>query len=149
MNLKSLIKLAIFIFLLGMPIKALAGEIVIIVNAENPISNLTPQEVKKYLLKEAISWPHGKKVRSVDRKGSPPERKVFLKAIVGMSTNQLEKYWVSQRYSKGVPLPPKLSGDQQIIEYVESFAGGISYVNAKSISESQGSGIKIVATFPF
>ncbi len=149
MNLKSLIKLTILIPLLVMPLRAWAEEIVIIVNAENPVSSLTPHEVKKYLLKEAISWPHGKKVRSVDRQGSPPERKVFLKTIVKMNTDQLEKYWVGQRYSKGVPLPPKLSGDRQIIEYVESFSGGISYVNAKSLSEGQGSGIKIVATFPF
>jgi hypothetical protein len=136
------------VLVLGMPLGALAGDLVIIVNAENSVSELSPQEIRKYLLKESLSWPNGKKVKSVDHKGTPPERKVYLENVVKMSNDQLDKYWVSARYKKGIPLPPKLRGDQQILEYVESFGGAISYVNSSSISDAQRSSIKVIGTFP-
>ncbi len=148
MKLHTFIKISALIFVLGLPVGTWAGDLVIIVNAENPVSKLSPVEIRKYLLKESISWPNGKKVKSVDHKGSPPERKVYLKDVVRMSPDQLDKYWVSARYKKGVPLPPKLSSDQQVIEYVQSFGGAISYVNSSSITDSQKSSIKIVGTFP-
>ncbi|MFQ5580931.1 MAG: hypothetical protein ACE5FZ_09990 [Nitrospiria bacterium] len=148
MKLHTFIKISALVLVLGLPWGALAGDLVIIVNAGNPVSELSPLEIKNYLLKKSLSWPNGKKVKSVDRKGSPPERKVYLKDVVNMSNDQLDKYWVSARYKKGVPLPPKLSGDQQIIEYVQSFGGAISYVNSSSISEAQKASIKIVGTFP-
>jgi len=148
MKLQSFIGLFTLILLLGLPWNASAGDLVIIVNAGNPVSELSPLEIQKYLLKKSLSWPNGKKVKSVDRKGSPPEREIYLKNVVKMSANQLDKYWVSARYKKGVPLPPKLSGDQQIIEYVQSFKGAISYVNSSSISKEQRSSVKIVGTFP-
>ncbi len=148
MKLHRLIKLFVLFLLLMTPRIVLAGELVIIVNAENSVSELSPQEVRKYMLKEAISWPNGKKVRSVDRKGAPPQRKAYLKGVVNMNPDQLEKYWVGQRYKNGVPLPPKLSSDQQVIEYVQSFAGAVGYVSSGSISDDQRSSIKIVGTFP-
>ncbi len=144
----TLIKCSLTVILLGMPLTAVAGELAIIVNSENTVGNLDQNDIKKYLLKENLSWPNGAKVRSVDRKGSPPERKVFLKEIAQMSPENLEKYWVSKRYEKGIPVPPRLGGDQQIIEYVQSFEGAISYVNASSIGEAQRATIKIVGTVP-
>ena len=148
MKLHGLIKLFVLLPLLMTSRIVLAGELVIIVNTENSVSALSPQEVRKYMLKEAISWPNGKKVRSVDRKGSPPQRKTYLKGVVNMNPDQLEKYWVGLRYKNGVPLPPKLGSDQQVIEYVQSFAGAVGYVNSSSISTDQQSSIKIVGTFP-
>ncbi|MFQ5587486.1 MAG: hypothetical protein ACE5F7_01485 [Nitrospiria bacterium] len=138
---------SVFVFvLLSIPFPVFSGEIAIIVNAENPVSNLKREDIKQYYLKETLSWPSGAKVRSVDRKGSPPERKAFLKEIVQMSPEHLKKYWVSKRYGKGVPVPPKLGNDMQIIEYVQSFEGAISYINADKVSGT--SGIKVVGTVP-
>lgn len=148
MNFKMTLCLSALVLLLGAPLKASSEEIAIIVNVENSVNELSHDDIRKYLLKESISWPDGKKVRSVDRVGTSPLRKTFLENIVKMSSDQLEKYWVGKRYQNGVPVPPKLSGDDQIIEYVQSFPGAISYVNAASIRDDQRKTLKIVGTFP-
>ncbi len=148
MKLHRLFKIFVMGLLIMAPRIVLAENLVFIVNAENSVSDLSPQEVKKYMLKEAISWPNGQKVRSVDRKGSPPERMVYLKDVIHKNTDQLDKYWVGQRYKSGVPIPPKLGSDAQVIEYVQSFAGALGYVSAGSINGTDGSTIKIVGTFP-
>ncbi|MFQ5598888.1 MAG: hypothetical protein ACE5GK_12690, partial [Nitrospiria bacterium] len=70
MKLKVSIIMAVLIVALGTPWAATAGDLVIIVNAENPVTELSPETARKYLLKENLSWPNGKKVRSADRKGS-------------------------------------------------------------------------------
>ncbi len=139
-------KMALVLLLWIVPAQALSGEIAIIVNSENPVENLNMIEIRKYLLKEKISWPNGSKVRSVDRKGLPPERKAFLNEVAHMSPENLDKYWVSKRYEKGIPVPPRLSGDLQIIEYVQAFEGAISYVNADKVKGT--SGVKVVGTVP-
>lgn len=148
MKLKILIFLSMWVLLLGLPSDASAGEVAVIINSENAVSELSPAEVRAYLMKERVSWPNGKKVRSVDRKGESPEREVYLKDIVQMTSEQLEKYWVSIRYKNGIPVPPKLNGDAQTIEYVQSFPGAIGYVNAASIQDNQRATLKIVRTFP-
>jgi ABC-type phosphate transport system substrate-binding protein len=147
MKFHRLIQLFVLVLLIVTPRAAFAGDLVIIVNTENPVSDLSPQEIRKYMLKEAKSWPNGKKVRSVDRKGSPPERKAYLSSVVKKNSDQLEKYWVSQRYKNGVRVPPRMGDDQQIIEYIGTFSGAIGYVNSDSVNDGQGSGVKAVGTF--
>jgi ABC-type phosphate transport system substrate-binding protein len=138
----------IFFLTLAIPRSGQAEELAIIVNAKNPADALNISEARKYLLKEQQIWPNGEKVRSVDRTGNTPERKVFLEKVVKFSANELEQFWVSKRYEKGVPVPPKFHSDQEVIEYILSFEGAIGYVNSKSITPAHRSQVKTITTVP-
>lgn len=148
MSRKKLINALALIFVLAVPFVSWAEDLLVIVNAKNPTATLSSEEVRKYFLKEQATWPNGEKVRSVDRMGNPSEKKAFLERIVKLSDHELEKFWVSKRYEKGTPVPPKLHSDNEVIEYVLSFDGAIGYVNSKSIGPDQRSQLKIVQSFP-
>lgn len=148
MNRSKWIGVTVLILFLATPWIGRAEELAIIVNAKNSINTLTILEIRKYFLKELQNWPGGEKVRSVDRVGSIPERKTFLEKVIKLSDSQLEQFWVSKRYEKGVPVPPKLHSDQEVIEYVLSFEGGIGYINSKSIGPAHRSQIKTVGSLP-
>lgn len=148
MSQKKLLNALALIFVLTNPLLGWAEDLLIIVNARNPTATLNSAEVRKYFLKEHPTWPGGEKVRSVDRTGNAPEKRAFLDRIVKLSDDELEQFWVSKRYEKGIPVPPKLHSDNEVIEYVLSFDGAIGYVNSKSIGPSQRSQLKVVNTIP-
>ncbi len=148
MRQKTFILAAVLILIMATTGIGLAEDLVIIVNAKNPIGELSPPEVRRYFLKEHSSWPSGERIRSVDRNGPVPERRVFLDAVIKYSSDQLEQYWIGKRYEKGIPVPPKLASDREVIEYVSSFDGAIGYVNSKSIEPSLNSKIKVVGRIP-
>lgn len=145
---RKYIIIAVLILLLGRPLTGWAEELTVIVNAKNPIGNLNLAEIRKYFLKEQQTWPNGEKIRSVDRNGNSPERRAFLEKVLKLSADEMEQYWISIRYQKGVAVPPKLNTDHEVVEYVGAYEGAIGFVNSKSIGAGQKSEIKVIGTIP-
>lgn len=148
MALKKAMILVGALLVLTIPLNGWSEELLVIVNAKNQVGTLGPAEVRKYFLKEHPAWNSGEKVRSVDRKGMTPEKKAFLEKVIKMTDTEMEQFWVSKRYEKGVPLPPKLASDQEVIEYVVSYDGAIGYINSKSLTPAERSQLKVVNTVP-
>lgn len=143
------VAILIIIFLwFTIPLNGWAEELAVIVNVKNPVGMLGPAEIRKYFLKEHLAWDNGEKVRSVDRNGMTSERRIFLEKVIKLNDVELEQFWVSKRYEKGVPIPPKLGSDREVMEYVGSYDGAIGYVNSKSIGSSERSQVKIISTIP-
>ncbi len=143
-----LIVAVIGVLLLALPFAAAAEEVAIVVNPKNPVGDIDAARIRSAYLKEQANWPNGDLVRSVDVRANTPERKAFLEKVLKMSAAELEQYWITTRYVKGVPVPPKLASDQEVIEYVIAFEGAIGFVNAKSIDSAKRSQIRIVYTIP-
>jgi ABC-type phosphate transport system substrate-binding protein len=148
MNRMGMIVATMWILLSGSSLGAWAEELAVIVNAKNPIGNLNPAEIRKYFLKEQQTWPNGEKVRSVDRNGSSAERRVFLEKVLKLTPDEMEQYWISIRYQKGIAVPPKLHTDQEVVEYVGAYGGAIGYVNSTNLGGAQKSEIKVIGTIP-
>lgn len=148
MNRIRMIVATILVFLSGSSLGARAEDLAVIVNAKNPVGNLSPTEIRKYFLKEKQTWPNGEKIRSVDRNGNSAERRAFLEKVLKLSEDEMEHYWISLRYQKGVAVPPRLNTDQEVVEYVAAYEGAIGFVNSKSIGAGQKSEIKVIGTVP-
>lgn len=148
MNRIGMIVATILIFLLGSSLGAWAEDLAVIVNAKNPIGNLNPAEIRKYFMKEQQAWPNGEKIRSVDRNGNSAERRAFLEKVLKLSADEMEQYWISIRYQKGIAVPPKLNTDHEVVEYVGAYEGAIGFVNSKNIGAGQKSEIKVIGTIP-
>ena len=66
------------------PVAAAGDPIVVIVNAANPVENLTVGELKKLFMSDRSKWDTGKSVAPVMVVAGAPERTAFLKAVCGM-----------------------------------------------------------------
>jgi ABC-type phosphate transport system substrate-binding protein len=115
-----------------------AGDIVVIINAENPVSALTVSQVKlTYLRKINRRWKEiNKNILPVDRKTESDLRKSFLKDVLQMSADELSRYYTEREYQNAEAPPVKLSSDAEVIAYVESNIGAIAYVNKNAIQNN-------------
>jgi ABC-type phosphate transport system substrate-binding protein len=138
--------LSLFLFA---PSPAAAEELVVIVNAANPVGPLTAQEVKGYFLKKNPVWRNGEKVRPADRKAEGPDRAAFLSKVLGMSSDELERYWLERQYANADHPPAGLDDDPSVVKFVSFFKGGMGFVTRSALSKAGAEGVKPVLTIAF
>ena len=104
--------------------------IVVIVNAANPIDNLTTAELKKLFMSDRSHWDTGKSVAPVMVTGSP-ERAAFLKDVCRMSDADFSKYFLQAAFTGKSATPPKeVSSVAALKSFIVSSPGAIGFVKA-------------------
>ena len=135
--------------LLAAPGTATAGEVVVVVNKANPNSALTAQQVRSYFMKRSGAWQNGEKVRPVDREGESPERKALLAQVIGLSSNQLKRYWLEKQYASAELPPASVADEASVLKFVAFFKGGIGFVTREALTEAGVEDVKPVLTLSF
>jgi ABC-type phosphate transport system substrate-binding protein len=124
-------KFKIFIAcLLSLASAASADELIFIVNVQNENTEITKADIRDYFYKRKRTWPDGTSVRFIDRSDQVPIRKVFLKDILGRTTEDLELFWIGQKLYSGSSAPLKEAEDSTTVLFVSSFKGAIGYVSS-------------------
>jgi ABC-type phosphate transport system substrate-binding protein len=112
------------------PLAHAGDAIVVIVNAANPIENLSTAELKKVFLSDRSHWDTGKSVAPVMVIGSP-ERVAFLKDVCKMSESDFNKYFLQAAFTGKSATPPKeVSSVAALKSFVVSSPGAIGFVKA-------------------
>jgi len=120
----------LFLSLLFMSITTVsASEVHIIVNDQNPASEITVQQLQNFFLKKNREWSNGQAVRFFDRRDDSPERSIFLKEVVHKSSREVELYWIGQKLYSGNTAPIQVSTDSMMASMVSRFPGAIGYVS--------------------
>ena len=125
---------------------AAAEELVVIVNAANPATSLDVKAVRAYFLKTLVSWFDGARVRPVDQSETSPKRAAFLGKVLGMSSTELERYWLQRQYSSTEAPPAKAPDDAEVIRLVKSSKGAIGFVSKDAAARE---GVKVVLTLSY
>lgn len=107
-----------------------AEEIVMIVNEQNPINELSLVQVQNYFLKRTREWPNGQVVRFFDRREGSEERKIFLRDLLKKSSRDVELYWIGQKLYSGNTAPLQVSTDSMMASMISRFPGAIGYVSS-------------------
>lgn len=107
----------------------LAQDIDIIVNEQNPITELSDTQVVNFFLKKTRQWPNGVPVRFFDQMDEKEERKIFLKNFVKKSAREVELYWIGQKLYTGNSSPLQINSDSMMAGVVARFPGAIGYVS--------------------
>jgi hypothetical protein len=120
--------------------------LVVIINNENPVSALSPDEVRVYFLRKAKNrWPQiDKNIRPVTRKSECFERDVFYSLIIEMSETEIEKYFADTQFPDDEKTLEELNSDGEIIKFVEKEIGGIGFISSKSLTPAIRSRVKVV-----
>jgi ABC-type phosphate transport system substrate-binding protein len=145
-NLDSMLPaLAAFIFFCAWSPLAQAGDaIVIIVNAANPVENLTVGELKKLFLSDRSKWDTGKSVFPVMVTAGAPERTSFLRIVCGQNDADFSKYFLQAAFTGKSATPPKEVGSAAAVKsVVGNSPGAIGFVRAGDLSGSETT-VKVV-----
>lgn len=136
----SFLIVLIILFMIGSLFSQSAMSYKVIVNQDNPVSQLTKDKVSKLLLKKMTKWENGEKVEPVDLKADSNIRKNLSKTVHGKSVSAIKAYWQKKIFSgKGIP-PAEKKNDTDVISYVKAKSGAIGYVSINSNTN----GVKIV-----
>ena len=125
---------------LGHAALAQTGDVAVVVNPENPASNLTIPELRKLFAGEKRSWAGGLSVKLIVRAPGTPEPEVLLK-LLGVSENEYKQYWASRVMrgeAQSEPLVLPSLGMQR--EAMGLFDGVITLVAAENVKP----GMKVV-----
>jgi ABC-type phosphate transport system substrate-binding protein len=113
----------------------------VVVNASNPTSALSREELARLFLKKSTSWPGGKAAVPIDQPTSAEARQAFSKGILREGTNDVAAYWNRVIFSgRGTP-PSSKPSDAEVIAFVRSNPGAVGYVAANA---SLGDGVKLL-----
>jgi ABC-type phosphate transport system substrate-binding protein len=118
-----------------------------IVNEANPVATMTASQAKLiYLRKINKRWKElSKNIVPVDNKSNAECRKSFLANVVGMSSDEMGRFFTEREYQNAEAPPVKTDSDASTIDYVENNPGAIAFVSKASIKPGQK--VKIVLEF--
>jgi hypothetical protein len=128
-----LLLLGLAAFFLTARVAAQAGDMAVVVNSGNPVSNFSMQELRKIFSGAKRSWPSGQPIKLITRGPGCLERLVLLK-LLGMSENEYRQYWTAQVFrgeADAEPLVVPSVGMQK--EALKVFPGGISLVSFRDL----------------
>jgi ABC-type phosphate transport system substrate-binding protein len=127
------------------PAPSPAQDFAVVVNASNPVSSLSKDEVAKLFLKKTVSWKSGQSAAPVELPATAKVRESFAREVLNKSVAQVRSYWQQQIFSgRDVP-PPEKPTEDDVLAYVRANPNAIGYV---SRTANIGRGVKIVSLAP-
>jgi len=112
----------------------------IVVNAANPISAISRDDLGKIFLKRATTWPGGAPAAPVDQPDSRPVREAFSRQVLGKSVAAVRSYWQQRIFSgRDVP-PPERPGDAEVIAFIRGNPDAVGYVSGGA----EAAGVKVL-----
>jgi hypothetical protein len=114
--------------------KALEAGIVIVVNPENILSDITSAELKEIYLGNKIQWANGTQITPVLYSAGSKLNEFFLSKICGMDEQSFNSYWEARRGTAKV-MPMFVDQDEWMVRYVVRSPGAIGFVDARKTGE--------------
>jgi ABC-type phosphate transport system substrate-binding protein len=108
--------------------------IVVIVNGENPVDQLSLTELQRILLGERRSWTARIPVVLMMRNEESRERNLLLQKACHMTDAEYHQYWTGKIFRGEVTSEPvALPSVGTALNFVSSIKGGISFVDSASV----------------
>jgi ABC-type phosphate transport system substrate-binding protein len=102
----------------------------VVVNAANPTSEMTMEDLARVYLKKQTSWKSGGQVTVVDQSPRSPVRARFSTQVLGRDVPTMKNYWQQSLFSgRGVP-PIEQPSDTQVLAFIAANPNAIGYVSA-------------------
>lgn len=112
------------------------ADIVVVVPLDNPLRNLTAEQVSDLYLGRTRRLPDGQSVVVLERDRDSRLRERFFHLINGMSLKQINAYWARLQFSGQVLPPPQYSDSKSLLKAINATHGSIGYIDASSVDDS-------------
>jgi hypothetical protein len=116
------------------------SELVVIVHASNAARPSAAMLGKIFLRKE-MTWDNGERIIPLNGSPESERRQRFDRAVLGMSPDEVARYWLDLRIRGGGTAPREVGDAVLTVKLVARLTGTIGYVP----SDIQLSGVRVVA----
>lgn len=135
----------LLLFTLLIPAWVQCAELVVIVNARNPVAELSRKEVIDLYMGRSINFPNGDPALPLDQAAGSQLRQNFYQTLIGKSEANINAYWARLLFS-GIASPPRVMPTiETTLQVVRENTAAIAYVDAADASgDLRNKRIKIV-----
>jgi ABC-type phosphate transport system substrate-binding protein len=113
----------------------------VVVNAANPMTTISRDELSRLFLKKVTTWSSGRPVMLVDQAEASPVRRDFTKAVHRKEVSSVKGYWQTMIFAGRAVPPSEKPSDAEVIAFVGANPNAIGYVSAAA---PLGSGLHVV-----
>jgi ABC-type phosphate transport system substrate-binding protein len=119
--------LAILMLLIGSA--TARADVVVVVNAANPIRTMAPVDVAALYLGRTRMFPGGEFALVFDQPRDSTVRERFFRQVAGMSLGQVNTYWSRLMFSGQETPPIVMPNEQAVMDVVRRNPGAIGYLS--------------------
>ena len=121
---------------------AAEAELAVVVNVDNPVDDISFEELVNVFLGKSRQIADGVKVVPIDQLEGEAARVEFYDKVIRKSPSQLNSYWSRLIFAgKGRP-PYAVADDQEVLEFVSANPSMIGYVDMTAVDDS----VKVILT---
>ena len=111
--------------------------LVIIVNRDNPIENLSMADLRTIFLGERSHWPNGRRITLVMMDPGQPERDTLVREVCRMSESDLRRRYLQGLLTGEVLVSPKtLATPVGVRKFVFNVPGAVGYLRPEDVDDS-------------
>lgn len=124
--------------------KAGHAELVVVLNAQSGVEQLSKTQVVNIFLGHNRELPNGVPASPVDLPFGAPEKAAFYQALVNKDLDQIAAYWSRLVFAGSTSPPVQATSAQEALQYVASHRGGIAYLDRRNVDAR----VKVVLSLP-
>ncbi|MBF0439519.1 MAG: hypothetical protein HQL93_10410 [Magnetococcales bacterium] len=113
-----------------------ADDLVIVINAANLVTELTPAQISDLYLGRSRTFPDGSHAKVVEQLRESPLRQQFFQKINGMTLNQVNTYWARLTFTGRVLPPESKNNNHEVVQTVLSNPNAIGYISRSDLTPS-------------
>ncbi len=104
------------------------GPIAIVVNRDNPVSDIAVEDIRHLYLGVRTAFPNGQPVLLLESKGL---RERFYRSALGMTVDEFNRYWIGLVFTGDPAAPPQqVASDKTLKLLVGRHRGAVAYISA-------------------
>lgn len=119
------------------------AEVVVVVNKNSAISNLTQGEVIDIFMGRFNTFPDGSAARPIDSPEKTETKNDFYMQLVQQNERKIKSYWARLLFSGRASPPEKTSSIEEVLAKLQEKQGTIAYIPESAIDDS----VKVVFRF--
>lgn len=111
-----------------------AKNLVLVVNKEHPIDNLSKSELVDIYMGRFMTFPDGSSVQPIDL-DSEVKNQFYLK-LVNQNERKINAYWSRLLFSGRAKPPKSIESVQEVLQYMAEIDDGIAYIPEDEVTQS-------------
>ena len=121
--------------------KAEGDDIAVVVNKSNATATMSRSQLSALFKVKSTEFPRGGRATPVNLPPESPARQAFDLAVLGLTPDEVERFWVDSKSRSGVGSPRRLPGPSALVRFVSGDETAIGYVPTSEV----GDGVRVVA----